>query len=91
MNTAQVLAELKKAGQENIRKIFIRHGAKGTIYGVKVEEMKKIQKKIKTDAQTIAKELFSSGIGDAQYLAGLMANGAEMTKKELDNWAQTAT
>lgn len=91
MNTAAVLTELKKAGQENIRKIFMKHGATGTVYGVKVEEMKKIQKKIKADTQSIAKELFNSGVADAQYLAGLMANGAQMTKKELTHWAETAS
>jgi 3-methyladenine DNA glycosylase AlkD len=91
MTTAQVLAELKKAGKENIKKIFMKHGGTEPIYGVKVEDMKQIQKKIRTDTQTIAKELFGSGVGDAQYLAGLMANGAEMTKQELDTWAKTAT
>ncbi len=91
MNTVAVLSELKKAGQENIRKIYVNHGANGTVCGVKVEAVKHIQKKVKTDVQKIAGELFASGVADAQYLAGLMANGAQMTKKELTQWAETAT
>ena len=90
MTTPQVISELKKAVSDNIKKILFRHGAKEPIYGVKIEELKKIQKKIKTDQQQIALELFDSGISDAQYLAGLMADGSKMNKKQLSNWADKA-
>src|SRR5262245_43096311 len=90
MNTSQVLAELKKAGSEQTKNTFMRHGAKEPFYGVKIEDIKKIQKKIKDNQQQIAIELFASGIGDAQYLAGLMANGAKMSKKDLQEWAEAA-
>ncbi|HEX7844646.1 MAG TPA: DNA alkylation repair protein, partial [Chitinophagaceae bacterium] len=40
--------------------------------------------------QQVAMELFESGVGDAQYLAGLMADGAKMSKKELQSWAENA-
>lgn len=90
MTTKQVLEELKKAGNESIKKIYLKHGAKEPFYGVKIEDMKKIMKKVKVDQQKIAMELFKSGIGDAQYMAGLMANGSLMSKKELQNWAETA-
>lgn len=90
MNTKEILKEIKKAGSESIKKIHLKHGAKEPFYGVKVEDLKKIQKKIKDDQQKIALELFASGIGDAQYLAGLMADGAKMSKKELQAWAESA-
>lgn len=90
MNAKEVLAELKKAGNEQTRSTYLKHGAKEPVYGVKVEDIKKIQKKIKEDQQQIALELFDSGIGDAQYLAGLMADGTKMSKKDLQKWAESA-
>jgi 3-methyladenine DNA glycosylase AlkD len=90
MTSKQVLEELKKAGSESVKKIHLKHGAKEPFYGVKVEDLKKIQKKIKDNQQQIALELFASGIGDAQYLAGLMADGSKMNKKELQSWAESA-
>lgn len=90
MNTKEVLNELKKAGNEQTKKIFMKHGAKEPFFGVKIEDLKKIQKKIKENQQQVALELFETGIGDAQYLAGLMANGAKMNKKELQAWAEAA-
>ncbi len=90
MNTKEVLAELKKVGSEQTKKVFLKHGAKEPFYGVKVEDLKKIQKRIKENQQQIALELFDSGIGDAQYLAGLMADGSKMSAKELQTWAEKA-
>lgn len=90
MNTKEVLAELKKAGNEQTKKIFLKHGAKEPFYGVKIEDLKKIQKKIKENSQQVALELFASGIGDAQYLAGLIADGSKMSRKDLQEWAESA-
>ena len=90
ITTQQVLNELKKSGSESVKKIFLKHGAKEPFYGVKVEDIKKVQKTIKENQQQIALELFASGVGEAQYLAGLMADGAKMNKKELQAWAEKA-
>jgi hypothetical protein len=46
-------------------------------------------KKVKTNT-ALAKDLYRTGNGDAMYLAGLIANGHEMTRKELDEWATKA-
>lgn len=86
----QVLAELIKLGNPGIKAIYIRHGVKEPFYGVKIEDMKKLQKKIKGDRHAIAMGLFKSGIGDAQYFAGLMANGERMTEKDLQYWVENA-
>lgn len=90
MNTKEILAEIKKSGSEQTKKTLLKHGAKEPFYGVKIEDLKKIQKKIKENQQQVALELFESGIGDAQYLAGLMAHGSKMSKKELQTWAENA-
>ena len=90
MNTKEILAELQKAGSESTKKIQLKHGAKEPFYGVKVEDLKKIQKKIRSNQQQIAMELYETGIADAMYLAGLVADGSKMTKKELQAWAERA-
>ena len=90
MTTNQVLAELKKASSEQIKNILLKHGAKEPFYGVRVEDIKKIMKKVTANRQAIALELFDSGIGEAQYMAGLMADGSQMTKKQLQSWVKKA-
>ena len=35
-------------------------------------------------------ELYDTGISDAMYLAGLVADGAKMSKKDLEQWAEKA-
>jgi hypothetical protein len=91
MTSAQVLEEIKKSANEQIKKIYVKHGAKEPFYGVKIEDLKKIQKKVKENQQQVAMELFATGVGDAQYLAALMAHGSKMSVKELQTWADTAS
>ena len=40
--------------------------------------------------QDLALALYETGNGDAQYFAGLLADGALMTKRQLDGWARGA-
>ena len=91
MTTAsEVLTELKTKGSEQTRKTFLNHGAPADkVWGVKVGDMKPIAKKIKGN-QAVAEELFETGVVDAMYLAGMVANGANMKKTLLDHWAKHA-
>src|SRR5205807_5333420 len=82
--------ELEALGQPGYKKIFLKHGIKEPLFGVKVEELKKIQKRIKMDYQ-LALELYDTGIYDAMYLAGLIADDLKMTKKDLQRWVEKAT
>lgn len=86
----QVMSALEKKGSAQTRKTMLRHGAPDNIYGVKVADLKTIAKKIK-GKQELALELYETGNYDAQYLAGLVADGAKMTKRQLDAWAKSAT
>jgi 3-methyladenine DNA glycosylase AlkD len=90
MTAKEVLSQLKEMGSESIRKVLAKHGAPSNQYGVKVEDMKKIVKKVKKDYD-LSLQLFDSGISDAQYLAGLIADETKMTKKDLQHWAETST
>lgn len=87
MTTEQIMRELEKKGSESIRKIFQNHGNSGPMYGVKVADLKIIQKKVKKDHQ-LAMELFSTGNYDAMYLAGLIADESKMSRKDIQQWAE---
>ena len=87
---SQVLTELKKKGSEQTRKTFLRHGAPDDMFGVKVADLKVIAKKIKGN-QTLSCELYDSGNVDAMYLAGMVADGSQMTKRQLQSWATKAS
>lgn len=90
MTTKEIVAELKKLGTEKTKKMWMTHGAQEPCLGVKVEDMKKIQKRVKMDYQ-LALDLYDTGIADAMYLAGLIADDAKMTKKDLQKWVENAT
>jgi 3-methyladenine DNA glycosylase AlkD len=62
---------------------------KEPFFGVKVEYLKPIQKKVKMDYQ-LAKDLFATGNADAMYLAGLIADDVQMTKADLQTWVKQA-
>ncbi|MSU24348.1 MAG: DNA alkylation repair protein [Opitutus sp.] len=89
MTVAQVMAELAAKGSESVKRIFLRHGAKEPFFGVKVADLKVIHKKLKGD-QALALQLYATGNGDAQYLAGMVADGAKLTRAQLQHWADTA-
>ncbi|MCW3128109.1 MAG: hypothetical protein JWO03_3767 [Bacteroidetes bacterium] len=86
----EILEQLKALGSPSIKKVHAAHGAREPFYGVKVGDMKPIQKKVKKDYK-LSLELFDSGISDAMYLAGLIADEDKMTKKDLQHWAEKAS
>ncbi|HAB16591.1 MAG TPA: DNA alkylation repair protein [Verrucomicrobiota bacterium] len=90
MTAAEIVGELKKLGTAKTKKMWLTHGAKEPCLGVKVEDLKKIKKRIKLD-YALALELYDTGIADAMYLAGLIADDAKMTKKDLQKWIENAT
>jgi 3-methyladenine DNA glycosylase AlkD len=88
--TASVMAELKKQGTEKTRAIYVRHGmATDNIYGVSMADLKVIAKTIKGQ-QALALELYETHNLDAMYLAGMVADGAQMNRKQLNSWADAA-
>jgi 3-methyladenine DNA glycosylase AlkD len=89
MTTKEVLKELEGYGNPGTKKVFLKHGAKEPFYGVKVQDLKKIQKKVKKDHE-LALELYATGNSDAMYLAGLIADEDKMTKADLNKWADEA-
>ena len=89
MTLKEVMTELKGYGNESTKKIFLKHGASEPIFGVKVQDLKKIQKKVKKNHE-LSLELYDTNNGDAMYLAGLIADEKKITKTQLKKWAKNA-
>jgi 3-methyladenine DNA glycosylase AlkD len=89
MTVKEIMTELKSLGSDSVKKIFLNHGMKEPLFGVKVGDLKTIQKKIKKDYQ-LAKDLYATGNADAMYLAGLIADDEKMTRKDLETWVRQA-
>src|SRR3954453_13854239 len=89
MTAHEIVRQLKPLGSESYKKTMLNHGVKEPLFGVKIEEMKKIQKRIKKDYQ-LALDLYDTGIYDAMYLAGLIADDPKMTKEDPRRWLAKA-
>jgi hypothetical protein len=90
MTAKEILTELKPQGSESYKKVMLNHGVKEPFFGVKISDLQKIRKRIKKDYQ-LALDLYDTGNYDAMYLAGLIADDAQMTKKDLQRWIANAT
>ena len=89
MTSKEVLKELQSLGQDSIKKVLLKHGISEPLYGVKIGDMKPLQKKIKKD-HALSLELFASGVYDAMYFAGLIADETRITKADLQQWVKAA-
>jgi len=90
MTAKEILDEIKSLGSESYKKLlFKNYGVKEPCFGVKIGDLKKIQKRIKMDYQ-LALDLYHTGNYDAMYLAGLIADDARMTKQDLNRWVEKA-
>ncbi len=89
MTAQAVLEELEQLGSATTKKTLMRHGAREPFFGVRVGDLKPIQKRLGKN-HTLSLQLFDSGNSDAMYLAGLIAEPAKMTKTQLRKWAKGA-
>jgi 3-methyladenine DNA glycosylase AlkD len=89
MTAKEIISEMTPLASDSYKKILSNHGVKEPCLGVKIGDLKKIQKRIKKNYQ-LALDLYDTGIYDAMYLAGMIADDARMTKKDLQRWADRA-
>jgi 3-methyladenine DNA glycosylase AlkD len=87
MTLSEIMLQLQEWGNESTKNVLIKHGAREPFFGVKVEDLKKIQKKAKKDYQ-LSLDLYNTGNSDAMYLAGLIADPAKMTRPDLNDWVE---
>jgi 3-methyladenine DNA glycosylase AlkD len=90
MKLDEVMAALEAKASASTKRTLLRHGAVEPIFGVRIGDMKPLVRQLKGE-QELALQLYATKNSDAMYLAGLIADGAKMTRKQLDDWARTAT
>jgi len=79
--------QLKAKSNEKTRILYARHGnMPDRIFGVSIAELKVIARAVKGQQQ-LAYQLYETRMLEAMYLAGMVANGAQMTRKHLQSWA----
>lgn len=89
MTAKEILEEIRPLGSDSYKRVMFNHGVKEPFFGVKISELQKIVKRIKKDYQ-LALDLYDTGNYDAMYLAGLIADDARMTRKDLRHWVAKA-
>lgn len=89
MTAKEILSELEGYGTEQTKNTYLTLGAKEPLFGVKVQDLKKILKKTKKNHE-LSLELYATGNYDAMYLAGLMADEKQITKEQLELWVGQA-
>ncbi len=89
MSTKEILLELERYGDEKTKKTYLNLGAKEPLFGVKVQDLKKILKKTKKNHE-LSLALYATNNYDAMYLAGLMADEKQITVDQLELWVSQA-
>ncbi len=89
MTVDEVMVQLEKYSHPPSKKTYLRHGAKEPVFGVKISDLKVIQKKVKKD-HALSLALYETGNSDAMYLAGLISDPEKMTKAQLQKWLKQA-
>jgi 3-methyladenine DNA glycosylase AlkD len=87
MSLTDVMRALEKAGSEQTRKTYVRHGATGPLFGVSFGTLGALQKRIRVDHE-LALELWDTGNVDGRNLAMKIADPAVMKPSDLDRWAR---
>jgi 3-methyladenine DNA glycosylase AlkD len=89
MTADEIVRQLKSLGTATYKKVLRSHGVGEPVFGVKIEDLKKLLKPIKKDYR-LALELYDTGIYDAMYLAGLITDDVKMTKSDPRRWLRSA-
>jgi 3-methyladenine DNA glycosylase AlkD len=89
MTAQEILEEIRPLGSDSYKRVMFNHGVREPFFGVKIGDMQPIVKRIKRDYQ-LALDLYDTGVYDAMYLAGLIADDARMTQEDLQRWVAAA-
>lgn len=83
----ETMARLESMGTAQNRKIYARHGAPKTMFGVSFANLNALRKLIKRD-HDLALKLWDTGNMDAQTLATMIVDPAEVTPELADAWLE---
>lgn len=89
MTLDETMKALESKASATTKKTLMRHGAPEPIWGVRIGDMKPIVKQIEGN-QELAMQLYDTGVSDAMYLAGLVADGAKMKRAQIERWVKKA-
>lgn len=84
-----IMSELESLGREQIKNIYMKHGAREPLFGVTTGAMKPLTKKIGISHE-LAMELYDTGNYDAMYLAGMISAPKSMSEMDIELWMQNA-
>ncbi|NII83847.1 MULTISPECIES: DNA alkylation repair protein [unclassified Pedobacter] len=83
MNLTETLSKLESLGEEKVRAMHIKNGARENIFGVKMGNIRAIAKKIKTDHE-LALKLWETENIDARLLAILILKPKALSAAEIE-------
>jgi 3-methyladenine DNA glycosylase AlkD len=86
MTEKEILEELEALGTAQNRKIYKRHGADETVYGVSFANLRKMHKRIKVD-HALALKLWETGQLEARLIASMIADPKLTNEALLEAWA----
>jgi len=90
MTVDETLAELEGLADEAVRKRHVKAGAGKHVFGVKLGDLRKVAKRIKTD-HALAMALWKTKNLDARLLAVLVLDVKKLTSKQLDRMVRAAS
>lgn len=90
MNLQEALQQLEALGHEKVRAQNRKQGASENQYGVRLGDIRKLAKKIKTNHE-LALKLWETGNHDARFLAILVMKPKELSAEELDRLVRSVT
>ena len=85
----ELIKELSGLGRPSIKRVLLKHGAQEPFFGVKIGDLKPIEKRLKPNYE-LALQLYATGVSDAMYLAGLITDDLKMTRDDLNTWVAQA-
>lgn len=85
-----VMHELEALGTAHTKKSYLSRGVREPLFGVATGAMKPLKKRIGVN-QALAEELWATGVFDARYLAGMIADVDAMTEADFDRWMNDAS
>lgn len=89
MNLKETMMRLSEKGNDSFKKIYLSHGAREPLFGVKMGDLRTLAKKIGID-HPLALELYATGNSDAMMLAIMIVDPQQVDETLLDRWVSLA-
>lgn len=90
MTLEETLRELEALGNEKVKKHNSKNGASDNQYGVKLGDIRKVAKKIKTN-HALAMELWETENVDARFLAILLMKPKQLSAEDMDSMVRSVS